>query len=127
MTEFNVGLPSKRNNVSTRVKSLLKGKLRVAIVKSYNPNKGFIVTIAKHRSRVELLLPKEILTLTGRKLYSLPSNNKHDIHWTKVNIGEDYVFDKPEIVHKYWTNLKPQLKIIISIVDDKIISYEQYV
>jgi len=123
MINFNVELP-KTKTVGTRVKTLMSGKIRVAIVDSYT-DKGFIVTITKHRERVKLLLPNKILNLNGHKLYSLPDNDKRKV-WSVAHIAQDYDFSKPDIVKQYWSNLKPKLKIIVSINNDKIVGYEQY-
>jgi len=125
MINFNVELP-KTKTVGTHVKTLMSGKIRVAIVDSYT-DKGFIVTITKRHEKVKLLLPNSILNLNGHKLYSLPDNDKRK-DWTLAHIAEDYDFSKPHLVKQYWSNLKPKLKIIVSLDDnDKIIGYEQYV
>lgn len=128
---YNVYLPDKPNPRKTRVvtrksKTGTDGNtnmLRNALVGGYT-KMGFKLTLMLRNKKVVKILPKRLFKLTGEYLYSLPNNDKHE-DWFKT--ATPITIAKPEIIGKYWCNIKPGSKIVVELnPNNEIINYELY-
>jgi hypothetical protein len=122
---FNVHLPTSPNRVVSK-KPPAKGDIvRVGMVTDYT-NKGFTVSVNIENDAKSVIIPNKILNLLGSDFYSLPANNKH-LHWYHSNVVDGVNVNHDKIIRKYWSNLKPGVKVIVHLNKKlNVTHYESY-